>query len=85
MSPSICPHCCGKGYNGYDDSIGRNAWDNGPNIGGNYWASDCKGNPSNGSQPYNINGSAGAKDHYPFENPNGWIKSSVWLYNIDNF
>jgi hypothetical protein len=75
--PYICPHCCGKGYKGYDNSIGGNAWDKGTRIGGNYWNSSCEGNPSNGSQPYNISGSAGSQDHFPFEDPDGWITSSV--------
>ena len=81
--PYVIPSHCGKGYKGYDDSSGGNAWDNGPNLGGNYWASNCKGNPSNGSQPYHIHGSADAQDRYPFQDPKGWMKSSVWLYEVE--
>jgi len=56
------------------DNTGTNFWDNGPIVGGNYWSDHiCDGNPSNGSQPYNISGGAGAQDRYPFENPNGWL------------
>jgi parallel beta-helix repeat protein len=53
------------------DETNANSWDNGPVEGGNYWLDhDCTGNPSNGSQPYNIPG--GAQDRYPFEYPWGW-------------
>ena len=49
-----------------------NSWDNGPIEGGNYWSDhNCTGNPSNGSQPYIID--EDSIDHYPFEDPNGWL------------
>lgn len=52
---------------------GTNFWDNGYPSGGNHWSDhECTGNPSNGSQPYDI--SDGAQDHYPFEDPRGWLK-----------
>lgn len=54
---------------------GSNKWDNGSTEGGNYWRGhNCTGNPSNGSQPYNID--AGSIDHYPFQDQNGWLFSS---------
>ena len=54
---------------------GNNTWDNGYPSGGNYWSDHaCNGNPSNGSQPYNISGGADAQDHYPFQNLNGWLE-----------
>ncbi|PXF61614.1 MAG: hypothetical protein C4B59_03435 [Candidatus Methanogaster sp.] len=59
--------------NGYA-SGGDNSWDNGHQSGGNYWSDHvCIGNPNNGSQPYIISGSAGAVDHYPFEDMYGWL------------
>lgn len=49
-----------------------NYFDNGPIIGGNYWSDHkCKGNPSNGTQPYIIP-VHNNEDKYPFENQNGW-------------
>jgi len=55
----------------YDN--GTNFWDNGYPSGGNHWSDhECTGNPSNGSQPHTI--SDGAQDHYPFEDPWGWLK-----------
>jgi parallel beta-helix repeat protein len=49
-----------------------NSWDNGPIEGGNYWSNHlCHGNPSNGSEPYIID--EDSVDHYPFEDPNGWL------------
>jgi parallel beta-helix repeat protein len=54
------------------DSRDTNRWDNGPIVGGNYWSDhECTGNPSDGSQPYDISG-RGATDKYPFMNMNGW-------------
>ena len=54
------------------DSRDTNRWDNGPIDGGNYWSDhECTGNPSDGSQPYDISG-RGAKDKYPFMNRDGW-------------
>lgn len=50
-----------------------NFWDNDYPSGGNYWSDyKCTGNPSNGSQPYNISGDT--QDRYPFEDPWGWLK-----------
>ncbi|MFQ6064890.1 MAG: NosD domain-containing protein [Candidatus Bathyarchaeia archaeon] len=55
-----------------------NLWDDGYPSGGNYWSDHvCVGNPSNGSQPYIID--AENIDHYPFQDPNGWLK----VHNID--
>jgi parallel beta-helix repeat protein len=61
----------------YDN--GTNSWDNGSVDGGNYWSDYiCTGNPSNGCQPYNISGDAGAQDRFPFMNVSGWlIKASA--------
>ena len=57
----------------YDAKYNTNSWDNSPINGGNYWSDHkCTGNPSNGSQPYNITGDAGAQDHYPFKDIWGW-------------
>ena len=54
-----------------------NLWDNGTIDGGNYWSDHiCEGNPSNGSQPYYIQGGDNV-DHYPFQNPNGWLKHPI--------
>ena len=51
-----------------------NSWDNGPVEGGNYWSDHvCEGNPSDGSQPYNV--SRVSQDRYPFEDPWGWVKN----------
>jgi len=51
--------------------IGINTWDNGYPSGGNYWSDHaCHGNPSNGSEPYEID--ADSIDHYPFEYMSGW-------------
>ena len=57
------------------DHRGFNKWDKGPVIGGNYWSDHvCHGNPSNGTEPYTkIDTDAGAVDHYPFEDPDGWV------------
>ncbi len=49
----------------------KNYWDNGSDIGGNYWSDhDCMGNPSNGDQPYYIN--SNSIDRYPFSDADGW-------------
>ena len=49
-------------------------WDGGYPSGGNYWSDHvCAGNPSDGSQPYIID--ANNIDHYPFQDPNGWINT----------
>jgi parallel beta-helix repeat protein len=49
-----------------------NVWDDGYPSGGNYWSDHvCTGNPSDGSEPYNID--ANNIDHYPFQDPNGWL------------
>lgn len=46
-------------------------WNNGYPSGGNYWSDHvCTGNPSDGSQPYVLDGNN--TDHYPFQVPNGW-------------
>jgi len=53
-----------------------NAWDDGYPSGGNYWSDHaCTGNPSGGSQPYVID--ANNTDHYPFQDPDGWLLSST--------
>ncbi|MBN2099422.1 MAG: right-handed parallel beta-helix repeat-containing protein, partial [Dehalococcoidia bacterium] len=58
-----------------------NSWDDGAVDGGNYWSDhSCTGNPSDGSQPYYIEGFAGdatALDHYPFQDPDGWAPSAM--------
>jgi parallel beta-helix repeat protein len=56
------------------DSRDTNRWDNGPEEGGNYWSDHkCTGNPSNGSQQYDISGGIrGATDLYPFMDKDGW-------------
>jgi len=61
--------------NAYDDGS-TNAWDNGTGTaeanGGNYWSDHtCTGNPSDGSEPYEID--ADSVDNYPFEDPSGWV------------
>jgi|GEM_PF-6766448 len=57
--------------NAYDDAS-TNKWYKGPVSGGNYWSDHvCHGNPSNGSEPYEID--ADSVDHYPFENVSGWV------------
>ncbi|MBN2099419.1 MAG: FG-GAP repeat protein [Dehalococcoidia bacterium] len=57
-----------------------NCWDNGSVDGGNYWNDHtCTGNPSNGSQPYHIEGWDGnypVADRYPFQDPSGWAPSA---------
>ncbi|MFH1101154.1 MAG: right-handed parallel beta-helix repeat-containing protein [Methanobacteriota archaeon] len=51
---------------------GSNTWDDGQIVGGNYWYNHlCEGNPSDGSQPYTIDGNN--IDHYPFQDPDGWL------------
>jgi len=61
-----------NGKSAYDET-NANLWDNGPINGGNYWSDhECTGNPSDGGQPYNITGDAGAQDRYPFEDIWGW-------------
>ena len=51
-----------------------NSWHNGTIEGGNYWSDhECTGNPSDGSQPYNV--SRVSQDRYPFEDPWGWLKN----------
>lgn len=65
---------------GASDYNGNNKWDNGSTEGGNYWSGhNCTGNPSNGSQPYYIEG--GGIDHYPFEDPNGWIHVENFIFD----
>ena len=54
-----------------DDDGSTNAWDNGTTDGGNYWSDHaCTGNPSDGSEPYEID--ADSTDRYPFEDVSGW-------------
>jgi len=49
-----------------------NVWDDGYPSGGNYWSDHvCTGNPSSGSQPCIIDDNN--IDHYPFEDPSGWL------------
>ncbi|MFH0816487.1 MAG: NosD domain-containing protein [Methanobacteriota archaeon] len=56
----------------YDDGD-DNDWDQGNVTGGNYWSDhNCSGNPSDGSEPYTIVGSAYSEDEYPFEIKDGW-------------
>jgi len=61
------------------DFGGYSTWDKGPTIGGNYWSDhECSGNPSSGSQQYDIpgyHGYGGALDRYPFEDKWGWIRN----------
>ncbi len=65
----------------YND--GNNTWDNGYPSGGNYWSDHvCNGNPSNGSQPYNISGDADAQDYYPFQDRNGWLMEPHPVRNL---
>lgn len=65
-----------------------NMWDNGYPSGGNYWSGHiCTGNPSDGSQPYEIK--ENNVDRYPFQDPNGWLPPSeavggIWL-PVDKF
>ncbi len=71
-----------------DDSY-NNTWDNGYPSGGNYWSdyanSDNLRGPHQdyppadgiGDVPYNISGSAGAKDNYPFMKENGWFENII--------
>ena len=56
-----------------------NTWDNGYPSGGNYWSDHvCTGNPSDGSQPYLID--ENNTDHYPFQDPNGWLYPVGGIY-----
>lgn len=78
----------GEAVNAYDDST-NNSWDNGYPSGGNYWSDyteedyysgpnqDILGSDGIGDTPYNIIGSAGAQDMYPFMNESGWITVST--------
>ena len=51
-------------------------WDDDYPSGGNYWSDHvCTGNPSDGSQPYVID--TNNIDHYPFQDPNGWLLPPV--------
>jgi parallel beta-helix repeat protein len=53
-----------------------NVWDDGYPSGGNYWSDHvCTSNPSDGSQPYVID--TNNIDHYPFQDPNGWLLPPV--------
>jgi len=72
--------------NAEDDGY-KNLWHNGYPSGGNYWDDHiCEGNPSNGSQPYYIPGSANAVDWFPFQDPNGWLpKLPKTIYVDDDF
>jgi len=48
---------------------GRNFWDKGPSVGGNYWSDhQVGGNPSNVHKSIPSNG----VDRYPFQDLNGW-------------
>lgn len=65
---------------GASDYNGNNKWDNGSTEGGNYWSNhNCTGNPSNGSEPYIIDGDS--IDHYPFEDLNGWIQVENFIFD----
>lgn len=58
----------------------NNLWDNGYPSGGNYWSNHkVKGNPSNGSLPYDI--PINGVDHYPFEYPL-WTPIVCFNYSI---
>lgn len=62
------------------DAGSTNSWDNGSTEGGNYWSDhNCIGNPSNGSEPYIIDGDS--IDHYPFEDQNGWIQMGGFSFD----
>jgi parallel beta-helix repeat protein len=57
--------------NSYDNALdnGKNHWDAGPKVGGNYWSDhDVSGNP--GRDPRKIMTSG--QDRYPFQCPGGW-------------
>ena len=58
-----------------------NIWDDGYPSGGNYWSDHvCSGNPSDGSQPYIID--ANNIDHYPFQDPNGWLLHQLTVTSL---
>jgi len=70
--------------NAYDQGEG-NLWDNGAVDGGNHWSDHtCTGNPSDGSQPYNILGDAASVDHYPFQDEDGWVLGIFVAVNSPN-
>jgi parallel beta-helix repeat protein len=49
---------------------GNNLWDGGPILGGNFWSDHAvTGNPSH--EPHQI--PASGTDHYPFQDPRGWL------------
>lgn len=49
---------------------GKNIWDAGPEIGGNFWSDHkVRGNPGNSSRQIPSNGI----DRYPFQSPEGWL------------
>ena len=59
-----------------EDGFSTNSWDNGAIEGGNYYDNyPVEGNPSDGSQPYNIG--LYSIDHYPFESADGWLIPKV--------
>jgi parallel beta-helix repeat protein len=58
-----------------------NIWDDGYPSGGNFWSDHvCVGNPSDGSQPYIVD--ADNIDHYPFQDPNGWLLPPVHVFEV---
>jgi parallel beta-helix repeat protein len=58
------------------DYVNNNKWDEGYNIGGNYW-DDYTGIDINGDgigeDPYNVYGPGNNLDYYPYFEENGWI------------
>jgi|GEM_PF-6240031 len=57
---------------GYDDDTSEltpNYWHYDEDTGGNHWSEHhCTGDPSDGSEPYDIDGAASSQDTYPYEN-----------------
>ncbi|MFH1722287.1 MAG: carboxypeptidase regulatory-like domain-containing protein [Candidatus Altiarchaeota archaeon] len=59
------------------DGVG-NHWNLSASIGGNYYDNhSVTGNPSNGSQPFNVSGLSWVMDHHPFEDYFGWLIDDV--------
>jgi hypothetical protein len=63
-----------------EDRFGTNSWDEGSDIGGNYWSDHiAAGNPSKGWSRA-IKGTA--MDNYPFQSQNGWELSGAALQSV---